>query len=86
MDKTSHSPAFKEQALSKARQRGSRTLGSIANELNMSLGTLKGWPSAARVVPREGSVRAPAAAVEPGLLCSERRQRDPAAPGQHRTA
>jgi len=51
MDKTSHSPAFKEQALSKARQRGSRTLGSIANELNMSVGTLKGWLKTQRRTP-----------------------------------
>ena len=51
MDKTSHSPTFKEQALSKARQRGHRTLGSIANELNMSLGTLKGWLKAQRRKP-----------------------------------
>lgn len=40
---TIHSPEFKEQALSKARERGSRTLGSIAKELNLPLGTLKGW-------------------------------------------
>ena len=51
MDKTSHSPAFKEQALSKARQRGNRTLGSIADELNMSLGTLKGWLKTPRQTP-----------------------------------
>lgn len=38
-----HSPAFKEQALAKARDRGNRTLGDVARELNMSLGTLKGW-------------------------------------------
>jgi transposase-like protein len=38
-----HSIEFKEQALFKARQRGSRTLESIANELNMSVGTLKNW-------------------------------------------
>jgi transposase-like protein len=34
---------FKEQSTSKARQRGARTLESVANELNMSLGSLKGW-------------------------------------------
>jgi transposase-like protein len=41
-----HSPysaEFKEQALSKARQRGTRTLEAVANELSMSLGTLKQW-------------------------------------------
>ena len=36
-------PEFKEQALSKARQRGSRTLDEVAAELSMSVGTLKGW-------------------------------------------
>ena len=43
MQRNQHSPAFIEQALSKARERGSRTLQSVAAELNMSLGTLKGW-------------------------------------------
>ena len=43
MQRNQHSPEFIEQALSKARQRGSRTLQSVAVELNMSLGTLKGW-------------------------------------------
>ena len=43
MQKIQHSREFIEQALSKARGRGSRTLESVATELNMSLGTLKGW-------------------------------------------
>lgn len=43
MQRNRYSTEFKEQALSKARQRGSRTLESIANELNVSLGSLKGW-------------------------------------------
>ncbi len=43
MQRSRHSSEFKEQALSKARQRGSRTLKSVADELNLSLGTLKGW-------------------------------------------
>lgn len=34
---------FKEQALSKARERGTKTLQNIADELNVSLGTLKNW-------------------------------------------
>ena len=38
-----YSTEFKEQALSKARQRGTRTLEAVANELNLSLGSLKGW-------------------------------------------
>ncbi len=43
MQRNRYSTEFKEQALSKARQRGSRTLTSVANELNVSLGSLKGW-------------------------------------------
>lgn len=43
MAKQRHTIEFKEQALSKARQRGTRTLEIVAAELNMSLGTLKGW-------------------------------------------
>jgi transposase-like protein len=43
MQRNQHSAEFKEQALSKARSRGLRTLGSVAAELNLSLGTLKGW-------------------------------------------
>ena len=38
-----HSPEFKEQALLKARHRGTRSVLSIATELNMSAGTLKRW-------------------------------------------
>jgi transposase-like protein len=43
MQRNQHSTEFKQQALSKARSRGTRTLGSVAAELNLSLGTLKGW-------------------------------------------
>ena len=43
MRRDRHSPEFQEQALSKARTRGKRTLESVATELNMPLGTLKGW-------------------------------------------
>ena len=43
MQRNQHSPEFIEQALSKARARGARTLAAVAAELNMSLGTLKGW-------------------------------------------
>lgn len=43
MQRTRHSEEFKEQALGKARARGSRTLNEVAAELNMPLGTLKGW-------------------------------------------
>ena len=43
MQRNRYSSEFKEQAISKVRQRGSRTLESVANELNISLGSLKGW-------------------------------------------
>ena len=43
MQRIRRTPEFKEQALSKARQRGTRTLEEVAAELNMSVGTLKGW-------------------------------------------
>jgi transposase len=50
MQKNQHSPEFIEQALSKVRTRGSRTLESVATELNMPLGTLKGWLKRSRSV------------------------------------
>ena len=43
MQRNRYTSEFKEQAMSKARQRGARTLESVANELNISLGSLKGW-------------------------------------------
>lgn len=43
MQRNRYSSEFKEQALGKARRRGSHTLESVANELNISLGSLKGW-------------------------------------------
>ena len=46
MKRIPHSPEFKEQALRKLRERGQRTQQSIADELNISLATLKGWLTA----------------------------------------
>lgn len=43
MTQKSHSSEFKEQALRKLRQRGERTQRSIADELNITLPTLKSW-------------------------------------------
>jgi Transposase len=43
MPRNRHPPEFQEHALSKVRARGKRTLESVAAELNMPLGTLKGW-------------------------------------------
>ena len=62
MQRNQTTPEFKEQALSKARARGQRTLESVATELNMSLGTLKGWLKTAPH-PRAGL---PHAATLPG--------------------
>ena len=41
MQRNRHSTAFREQALAKARDRGNRTLEAVAQEINISLGTLK---------------------------------------------
>lgn len=43
MKRKTYPAEFKEQALSKARDRGTKTLQNIADELNLSLGTLKNW-------------------------------------------
>ncbi|MDH6185313.1 transposase [Polaromonas sp. CG_23.6] len=40
-----HSTEFQEQALSKARQRGTRSVQDVANDLNMPVGTLRKWIS-----------------------------------------
>ena len=49
-----HAPEFKEQALLKARGRGARSLASVADELNMSFGTLRNWTKAARTPDPQG--------------------------------
>ncbi len=41
--KQTYSVEFKEQALSKVLQRGSRSVGSVADELNMNALTLRKW-------------------------------------------
>ena len=43
MIRNQHSAEFREQALSKVRQRGTRSVRDIAVELNMSAGTLRKW-------------------------------------------
>ena len=55
-----HSSEFKEQALLKARHRGTRSVISIADELNMAAGTLRKWLSASNKISRAASP-APAA-------------------------
>ncbi len=43
MNRNQHSAEFREQALSKVRQRGTRSVRDVADELNMSAGTLRKW-------------------------------------------
>ena len=43
MNRNQHTDQFREQALSKVRQRGTRSVRDIADELNMSAGTLRKW-------------------------------------------
>src|SRR4051794_15944557 len=43
MNRNDHSTEFREQALSKVRQRGTRSVREIAEDLNMSAGTLRKW-------------------------------------------
>ena len=51
-----HSTEFQEQALSKARQRGTRSVQDVANDLNMPVGTLRKWLSKSN---RKGEVGKP---------------------------
>ena len=48
-------PEFKEQALAKVRARGARTVESVADELNMSVGTLRAWIKHSRKGPKSSS-------------------------------
>ena len=43
MNRNQHSSEFQEQALNKVRHRGTRSVRDIAEELNMSAGTLRKW-------------------------------------------
>ena len=45
MTRKLHSIEFQEQALSKVRQRGTRSVQDVANDLNMTVGTLRKWLS-----------------------------------------
>lgn len=53
-----HSTEFQEQALSKARQRGTRSVQDVANDLNMPVGTLRKWINKSN---RKHAVGSPAA-------------------------
>ena len=52
MKRIPHPQEFREQALRKLRERGPRTQQSIADELNISLATLKGWLTAQSAAAR----------------------------------
>ena len=57
--KQTYSVEFKEQALLKVFRRGSRTIGSVADELNMNVMTLKSWMKGAAASTRgDGSEHA----------------------------
>ncbi|MCY0389797.1 transposase [Robbsia sp. Bb-Pol-6] len=53
--KRTYSVEFKEQAISKVLQRGSRTLEAVADELNVNVWTSRNWMKS--VVPANRSVR-----------------------------
>ena len=46
--KQQHSEAFREQALRKVLERGSRPIRAVADDLGLKIGTLKGWMKEAR--------------------------------------
>jgi hypothetical protein len=45
MTRNPHSIEFQEQALIKVRERGTRSVQDVADDLNMSVGTLRKWIS-----------------------------------------
>ena len=45
MTKIFHSVEFQEQALIKVRDRGTRSVQDVANDLKMNVGTLRKWTS-----------------------------------------
>ena len=61
MTKIFHSIEFQEQALIKVRERGTRSVQDVANDLNMNVGTLRKWTSKSnrKVVSGEPGARLP---------------------------
>ncbi|MGF6804928.1 transposase-like protein [Paraburkholderia sp. Clong3] len=53
--KQTYSVEFKEQALSKVLQRGSRTVGAVADELNVNVLTLRNWMRGTAAANRSSS-------------------------------
>jgi len=54
MLKQQHSEAFREQALRKVFERGSRPIRAVADDLGLNIGTLKGWMKVTRARGRQG--------------------------------
>jgi len=54
MMKQQHSEAFREQALRKVFERGSRPIRAVADDLGLNIGTLKGWMKVTRARGRQG--------------------------------
>jgi len=59
--KTPYSDEFKEQALAKVYSRGQRTIQAIADELNLSIHTLKNWMKSTATIdiPNANSAKRP---------------------------
>ncbi|WP_454830159.1 transposase [Paraburkholderia xenovorans] len=53
--KQTYSVEFKEQALSKVLQRGNRTVGAVADELNVNILTLRNWMRGTAAANRSSS-------------------------------
>ncbi|MCX5545674.1 transposase [Paraburkholderia sp. CNPSo 3076] len=53
--KQTYSVEFKERALSKVLQRGSRTVGAVADELNVNVLTLRNWMRGTTAANRSSS-------------------------------
>ena len=63
-----HSDAFREQALRKAFERGSRPIQAVASDLGLQVGTLKDWMKDARRQGREGAAVTGAVEVDSDTL------------------
>ena len=57
--KTHYTDSFREQALVKVYSRGTQTIESIANELNISFHTLKTWMKTQKSTPMTASSQRP---------------------------
>ena len=74
MNRNQHSEEFREQALSKVRQRGTRSVRDIAEELSMSAGTLRKWwaRSNHRVVEATATAELPSALAAESWTAAQR--------------